>query len=80
MIRLTKFSLKRPVTLVLALLTFLFFGLGSVLNAPMELTPDMEMPMMLVTTTYPGASPLDINELICKKLRQRFPPSTVLIQ
>lgn len=68
MIRLTKFSLKRPVTLVLALLTFLFFGLGSVLNAPMELTPDMEMPMMLVTTAYPGASPLDINELICKKI------------
>ena len=30
MIRLTKFSLKRPVTLVLALLTFLFFGLGYV--------------------------------------------------
>lgn len=68
MINLTKFSLKRPVTLLLALLTVLFFGLQAIFSAPMELTPDMNMPMLVVASTYIGASPEDINELVTKPL------------
>lgn len=68
MIGLTRFSLKRPVTLILAVITVLFFGLRSVMNAPMELNPEMSLPMMVVSTIYPGASPADIDELISKKI------------
>ena len=68
MIGLTKFSLKRPVTLILALVTVLFFGLRSVMSSPVELTPDMDFPMMVVTTVYAGASPADVDELISKKI------------
>ena len=68
MIGLTRFSLKRPVTLILAVITVLFFGLRSVMNAPMELNPEMSLPMMVVSTVYPGASPADIDELVSKKI------------
>ena len=68
MIGLTNFSLKRPVTLILALVTVLFFGLRSVISASVELTPDMDFPMMVVTTVYAGASPADIDELVSKKI------------
>ena len=68
MIGLTRFSLKRPVTLILAVITVLFFGLRSVMNAPMELNPEMSLPMMVVSTIYPGASPADIDELVSKKI------------
>ena len=68
MIALTRFSLKRPVTLILAVITVLFFGLRSVMNAPMELNPEMSLPMMVVSTIYPGASPADIDELVSKKI------------
>ena len=68
MIGLTKISLKRPVTLILALVTVLFFGLRSVMSSPVELTPDMDFPMMVVTTVYAGASPADVDELISKKI------------
>ena len=66
MLGFTKFALKRPVTVLLGLLTLVYFGLQSVLGSKVELTPEMEMPVMLVATTYAGASPEDINDLISR--------------
>lgn len=68
MINLTKFSLKRPVTVILCLVTLLFFGLQSILGSKLELNPEMELPMMVVSTTYVGASPQDTNDLISRKI------------
>ena len=68
MSKLTKFALDRPVTLILALVTVLFFGLKGLLSAPMELTPDMNYPMMIISDVYAGANPGDINELVTKKI------------
>ncbi len=62
--------LKRPVTLVLAILCLLVFGLSSVFTAKMELTPEMNFPMFLITSTYPGASPEDVNDLVTKPLEE----------
>ena len=42
---LTKIVLKRPVTTVLCVLCLVVFGLLSVFNAKLELTPEMEMPI-----------------------------------
>ncbi|WP_432627819.1 efflux RND transporter permease subunit [Brotaphodocola sp.] len=67
MINLTKFALRRPVTVILCLITFAYFGLQAVLGAKVELTPEMEMPMLIISTVYAGASPDDINELITMK-------------
>ena len=72
MYKLTKFALKRPVTLLLALVTILFFGIKGFISAPMEMTPDMEYPMMIISTVY-VANPADVNELVTKKLKPRFP-------
>lgn len=68
MIKLTKFSLKRPVTLILIIVAVLYFGLSSIFSSPMELTPDMNMPMQIIASVYPGASPEDINELVTKPI------------
>ncbi|MCI8950443.1 MAG: efflux RND transporter permease subunit [Lachnospiraceae bacterium] len=65
---LTKIVLKRPVTTVLCVLCLVVFGLLSVFNAKLELTPEMEMPMMVVSTVYAGANPEDINDLITKPI------------
>lgn len=61
---LTKYVLKRPVTTVLAILCLVVFGISSITSSKLELIPEMNMPMMLVSTVYPGASPDDINELV----------------
>ncbi|MCC8059783.1 MAG: efflux RND transporter permease subunit [Clostridiales bacterium] len=67
MINLTKFALRRPVTVILCLITIAYFGLQSVMGAKVELTPEMEMPMLVAYTVYAGASPEDINDLISLK-------------
>ena len=64
----TKFALMRPVTMLLALVTVLYFGLQGVFGSPMELTPDINFPMMIIYTTFPGAGPEDIVETINKPL------------
>ena len=47
---LTKLALKRPVAIIICVMALLIFGLSSVLSTPLELTPDMEMPVSLVMT------------------------------
>ncbi len=64
----TKLVLKRPVTTVLAVLCLIVFGYQSITGAKLELSPDMDMSMMIVYTSYSGASPEDINDLITKPI------------
>ena len=68
MIRLTKSVLKRPVTTLLCVLTIVFFGVISITNTSLELTPDVSLPMFIITTTYRGAAPADVNELVTKPI------------
>lgn len=72
MVKLTKFVLKRPVTAILCLLSLAFFGIMSLFNSKLELTPDINMPMLVIMTTYPGANPSDIDELITKEIEDNL--------
>ncbi len=65
---LTKAVLKRPVTTILVVLCLIVFGISSMLSAKMELTPEMNMPMMVVSAVYAGASPEDVTELVTKPI------------
>ena len=71
MINLTKYVLKRPVTTIMCILCLIFFGYSSITGAKMELTPDMDMPMLLVMTTYSGANPEDVNDLVTKEIEDQ---------
>lgn len=68
MIGLTKFVLKRPITTLMAVLCLIVFGYTSVTSMDLESTPEMDMPMLMVMTTYSGASPEDINDIITKPI------------
>ena len=65
---LTKLAKRRPETTALIVLAVVEFGLSSVLSFRLELTPDMEMPMLLVYTIYPGADPESVEELVTKEV------------
>lgn len=65
---LTRGVLRRPVTTVLVVLCLIVFGLTSIFSAKLELTPEMEMPMMVISAVYPGASPDDVNELVTQPI------------
>ena len=63
---LTKLALKRPVSALLIVLALVVFGINSVLGFRLELTPDMEMPMLFVMTIYQGGDPETTEELVTK--------------
>ena len=65
---LTKLALKRPVTIVLVVISLIVFGLSSVFSSKIELFPEMSYPMLTISTVYQGASPEDVNDLISKPI------------
>lgn len=67
----TKFVLKRPVTVLMALLCLIVFGISSVFNATLEQMPDMDQPMMIIMANYSGASPEDMDELVTQLIEDQ---------
>ena len=63
---LTRKVLKRPVTTILVVLCLIVFGISSVTSSKLELMSEMEMPMLIISAVYPGASPDDVEELVIK--------------
>lgn len=63
----TNYSLRHPIATIMAIFCLIYFGVSSVIKAPLELSPEMEMPVLMIMTAYPGASPDDVEELITKK-------------
>ena len=70
MTNISKQVLKRPVTTLLGVLCLVFFGIMAIFNSRLELTPEISMPMLIVTTTYAGASPEDIDELVTRPIEE----------
>ena len=69
---LTKKVLKRPVTTVLVVLCLIVFGLSSIFSSQLELIPEMDMPMLIVSAVYPGASPDDVDQLVISKIEDEI--------
>ena len=68
MINLAKVAINRPVSICMIILALFVFGITSVLSAPVELIPDIEVPMLVVVTVYPGAAPDDVDGLVTKEI------------
>lgn len=56
----------RVVVLLIILLSA--WGIYSFLNLPRESDPEVKIPYAMVLTTFPGASPSDVEELVTKKI------------
>ena len=65
---LTRTVLKRPVTTLIVVLCLIVFGFTSVTTNKLELMSSLEMPMLIITAIYPGASPEDVEALVVKPI------------
>ena len=52
-----KFSVKKPFTVLVAVIMVLMLGFVSISNMQTNLLPDVSTPYLMVVTVYPGASP-----------------------
>lgn len=68
MFSLPDFSVKRPVRVFICLVSLILFGVSSVFEMPLESTPEMNMPTMTIMTSYPDASPDEVDEMVTQKI------------
>ena len=56
----SKFSVRRPYTVLVGVVLILVLGYLSFTNMSMDFLPSMEMPYAIIMTQYPGASPEEV--------------------
>ncbi|MDB5239294.1 MAG: acriflavin resistance protein [Candidatus Parcubacteria bacterium] len=57
---------------VLLILVITAWGIYSFLALPRESNPEVKIPIGIVTTVYPGASPSDVEEFVTKKIESNL--------
>ncbi|MEO0267342.1 MAG: efflux RND transporter permease subunit [candidate division WOR-3 bacterium] len=58
----TKAALRKPLLVIVVFLVLLIGGLISLKELPLDLFPDISLPMLSVITFYPGAGPLEVEK------------------
>ncbi len=66
----SKFSVKKPLTVIVAVIVIIALGVASIFKMTPELLPSMDLPYMVVMTTYPGATPKEVEEQVTKPLEK----------
>jgi len=69
MIKLTETIVKRPVAAIMIIAAAVIFGAMALFSMPQELNPEMDFPMLIVSTVYPGAGPEDVEQLVSRPIK-----------
>ncbi len=65
---LSSFSVKKPVTITMIVLVVVLLGAISLSRLPIDLFPEMELPVAIVSTSYTGAGPQEMENLVTKRI------------
>ena len=66
----SKFSVKKPFTVLVAVVIIIVLGFVSYSRMTPDLLPSINLPYVLVTTAYPGATPEKVESTVTKPLEQ----------
>lgn len=64
----SRFSVKKPFTVVVGVIIVLIMGYMAFTNLSTDLLPSMNLPYAMVMTTYGGASPEEVEEVVTKPI------------
>lgn len=73
---LAKFSVDRAITIFMAVIIVIVFGIVSYTNLTTDLFPSMNIPYSVVVTTYPGASPTEVEDVVTNPLEDALATTT----
>ncbi len=65
-----KFSVKKPFTILVMVIVIMILGVVSLSSMTTDLLPEMNLPYMIVITTYPGASPERVEASVCEPMER----------
>lgn len=60
----TKVSLRKPLLVVVVFIVLLIGGFISLRELPIDLFPDISLPMISIITFYPGAGPIEVEKQV----------------
>ncbi|MGL5067524.1 MAG: efflux RND transporter permease subunit [Sarcina sp.] len=66
--KITSFSIKRPVTVLMGIMIVLMFGVVSYFKLNIDMLPSFNLPMLMMVTQYNGAGPEEIENLVTKPI------------
>ena len=64
----SNYSVKKPITVLMGILIIIVLGLFSITRLPLTLFPEVNLPFVVTITSYPGASPEDIESTVSDPL------------
>ena len=65
-----KYSVKKPMTVFVVVIVIIALGVVSILGMTPDLMPSIDLPYVVVMTTYPGATPEEVETKATKPLEQ----------
>ncbi len=74
----TKLSVKKPFTVLVGIVLVIVLGVVAFTRMATDLLPNMELPYMIVYTTYPGASPEKVESSVSQPLEAALGSATDL--
>ncbi len=66
--KLSDLSIKRPVGLIMIVLGILALGFVSLRDLTIDLFPEIDLPVAAITTTYSGAGPQEVEQLVTRPI------------
>lgn len=64
----SEMSVRRPVAMAMVILIIVVLGTYSLTMLPIDLFPNMTLPMVVVQTSYPGAAPAEVETMVTKNI------------
>src|SRR5512142_1693734 len=71
---LSNLSIKRPVVATVMILTLVTLGVFSWRRLPVDMMPEVEIPVLSIITEYPGASPETVEREVSRKIEEAVNP------
>jgi multidrug efflux pump subunit AcrB len=65
-------ALKRPITVIVITMSLLIFAVLSVLNIPIDIFPQLNLPTIYVIESYGGMSPQQMEGFFATRLQDQF--------
>ncbi len=68
--KVSSIAVKRPVTTVMFILVIVLFGMVSATRLPIDLFPNIEIPVAIVSTSYSNVGPEEIETLVTRPIEE----------
>ena len=69
---LIRLAIERPIAVIAVVLMVVMFGLVALQTIPIQLSPDVNRPVITVTTSWPGAAPAEVEREILNRQEEEM--------